>query len=147
MKIIGNWALGVTAIYGGFVLFLIGFFVISTLNKVDLVEDNYYDKEIAYQQHIDKVRRTKALASPMIWKRERETLILQFPKEINAVKGSVKLYRPSNSGRDVVIPIRMDMERMQSIPLNKMEKGLWRMQINWQTDSASYYNEDIMFIE
>lgn len=94
MKIIGNWALGVTAIYGGFVLFLIGFFIISTLNKVDLVEDNYYDKEIAYQQHIDKVRRTKALASPMIWKREKETLILQFPKEINAVKGSVKLYRP-----------------------------------------------------
>lgn len=147
MKIIGNWALGVTAIYGGFVLFLIGFFIISTLNKVDLVEDNYYDKEIAYQQHIDKVRRTKALASPMIWKREKETLILQFPKEINAVKGSVKLYRPSNSGRDMVIPIRMDMERMQSIPLNKMERGLWRMQINWQTDSVSYYNEDIMFIE
>ena len=147
MKIIGNWALGVTAIYGGFVLFLIGFFIISTLYKVDLVEDNYYDKEIAYQQHIDKVRRTKALASPMIWKREKETLILQFPKEINAVKGSIKLYRPSNSGRDVVIPIRMDMEHMQLIPLNKMEKGLWRMQINWQTDSASYYNEDIMFIE
>ena len=147
MKIIGNWALGVTVLYGGFALFLIGFLIISTFNKVDLVEDNYYDKEIAYQEHIDKVKRTKALTSPMVWKRDKEDLVLQFPKELNAVKGTVKLYRPSDSGRDVVVPIRMDQNNRQFIALNNLERGLWRMQVNWQADSVAFYNEDILFIE
>lgn len=147
MKIYGNWALGITLLYGGFALFIVGFFVVSTFNKVDLVEQNYYDKEIAYQQHIDKLQRTKAMANPLVWKREQENLILQFPKQFISIKGSVKLYRPSDSGNDQVIQLRPDKENAQVVSLNKMDKGLWRMQVSWQVDTSGYYNEDILFIE
>lgn len=146
MKVFGNWALGITLLYVGFACFIIGFFVISTFNKVDLVEENYYDKEIAYQQHIDRVKRTKDLPSPMVWKREQDQLVLQFPKNLPGIQGSLKLYRPSDSKNDIVIPIRPDHENVQFVPLDKIEKGLWRVQFDWQSDTIGYYNEDILFV-
>ncbi|KAB2879278.1 hypothetical protein F9K33_09925 [bacterium] len=147
MKIYGNWALGVTALYSSFALFIIGFFVVSTFNKVDLVEENYYDKEIAYQQHIDKVKRTKALVSPLGWKLQADQLVLQFPKDRKEIKGSINLYRPSDSKNDRTISIHPDDKNVQHVSLSNMEKGLWRVQFNWQADSTGYYNEDILFIE
>ncbi|MBL7994953.1 FixH family protein [bacterium] len=147
MKIYGNWALGVTALYGSFALFIIGFFVVSTFNKVDLVEENYYDKEIAYQQHIDKVKRAEALVSPLGWKRQANQLVLQFPKNLTKIRGSINLYRPSDSKNDRTILIHPDDENVQYVPLSDMEKGLWRVKFNWQSDSTGYYNEDILFIE
>lgn len=147
MKIVGNWALGVTVLYGGFALFMLGFLAVSTFHKVDLVEDNYYDKEIAYQQHIDKIRRTKALVHPMVWKRGVNNLEFQFPKEFPSVEGKIKLYRPSDSGRDVVVVIKTDAERRQEVSLAGLERGLWRMQIDWKSGSQTYYNDDIFYIE
>lgn len=147
MKIVGNWALGVTVLYGSFALFLIGFFIVSTFNKVDLVEDNYYDKEIAYQQHIDKVKRTKTLVNPLVWKMENKNLVLKFPKDMGDIKGSVTFYRPSDSKSDRIILIHPDQENVQSVALNQMAKGLWRVKFNWQADTTGYFNEDILFVE
>lgn len=147
MKIVGNWALGVTVFYGSFALFLIGFFIVSTFNKVDLVEDNYYDKEIAYQQHIDKVKRTKTLARPLVWKMENKNLVLKFPKDMGDIKGSVTFYRPSDSKSDRIVLIHPDQENVQSVALNQMAKGLWRVKFNWQADTTGYFNEDILFVE
>ena len=147
MKIVGNWALGVTVFYGGFALFMLGFLVVSTFHKVDLVEENYYDKEIAYQQHIDKVRRAKALTQPLEWKRGVNNLEFQFPKEFPSVEGKIKLYRPSDSGRDVIVAIKTDAERRQEVSLAGLERGLWRMQIDWKSGSQTYYNDDIFYLE
>ncbi len=147
MKIIGNWALGVTILYGGFALFMVGFLVVSTFHKVDLVEDNYYDKEIAYQNHIDKVKRTKALTHPLVWKRTASSLQFQFPKELPEVSGTIKLYRPSDSAHDVIVKIKPDGDGRQEFSIKGLEKGLWRMQADWRSGSETYYNEEIIFIE
>lgn len=147
MKIVGNWALGITVLYVGFALFMVGFLVVSTFHKVDLVEDNYYDKEIAYQQHIDKVKRTKALVHPLTWKRENKTLVLQFPKDLGNLGGTIKLYRPSDAKHDLILPVNPDESGVQGISLSALERGLWRMRVDWKSGNVTYYNEDVIFIE
>ena len=56
MKI--NWGIKLIIGYSIFVVITLGMIFFTTTLNTDKVIDNYYEAEINYQQHIDKIKRT-----------------------------------------------------------------------------------------
>lgn len=142
-----SWGTKIAALYIGFIL-LIGTMVFMCMNqKIDLVSDDYYEKELAFQSRITEMNNSNALSEKISHDISSNELHLQFPSEFKnkEIKGEVFLFRPSDASKDVKMPIQLnDLEF--SIPLKKLYKGLYKMQISWSAKSISYFTEEIIVI-
>lgn len=75
-------------------------------SKVDLVRSNYYQTELEYQKHIDKIKNSRQFKTNKImnYSPENEELIISFPHQVKS--GEVIFYRSSDNNLDLKIPIK-----------------------------------------
>jgi nitrogen fixation protein FixH len=141
------------AVVIGLVSFMgyIVYFVIQAMNQdVDLVSKDYYAQEIAYQDQIDRVRRTQALGDVMLtYKEEGQTILLQVPATYSDKKlnGTVTLFRPSDDKLDQQLPLQLGRDLSQLIEVGKLEKGLWKVRVNFSDGEDAYYSEKTIQIK
>lgn len=143
-----NWGIGIAMLYTGFVIGILTLVVMSSRQKVDLVAENYYEEELGFQKKIDKIERTKALAQPLLWGVNQEGVQLQFPEDMSGKKisGKVKLYCPSDNRKDREFSINPAQDLSQFIPAKELVAGRYKLQVEWQADSATYWNEGAIVI-
>ena len=123
--------------------------VVFLMNQdVDLVASDYYDKGIQHQDQIDRVNRTNVMDEKVLINLESGSIRLVFPKEFaqKNLNGTVQFYRPSDSKKDYAIPISIDTSAQQLIPTQNLEKGYWKVKLNWIQDSVEYYKESSFVI-
>ncbi|ROL59344.1 hypothetical protein D9V86_10775 [Bacteroidetes/Chlorobi group bacterium ChocPot_Mid] len=149
MKIKFNWGWGIAVFYSAFVLFLIGNVVFSFFQRTDLVTENYYNDELAYQQTIHKAERAKRLEGNLNIVQGASTIAIQFPEEVKGkkIEGSVLLYRPSDASADRKIRLNVNDNNFQVIDSRQLAKGLWVMKIDWFDGDSTYYNEEKITIQ
>ena len=141
------------AIVIGLVSFMgyIVYFVIQAMNQdVDLVSKDYYAQEIAYQDQIDRVRRTQALGDVMLtYKEEGQTILLQVPATYSDKKltGMITLFRPSDDKLDQQLPLQLGRDLSQLIEVGDLEKGLWKVRVNFSDGEEAYYSEKTIQIK
>ena len=144
MKKENYWPVGITVFLIFFVLANVGFLIFALGIDTDLVSENYYVEELAYQQQIDRIQNTRRLADPLRMElRESGFLVLQFPAEIptSRISGTILLFRPDDKNRDTRIPIRVDEERRQFVDMSGLKKGNWNVKVIWNNHTERYYNE------
>ena len=145
------WGKGIFILYGGFVIFIIGIVFFSSFQRFDLVERNYYDKELKYQNQIDQMQRTEALVEKPVWAYipSAQSISIKFPQQINpdSITGSIHMYRPSNSSYDMLFTLELDQSGLQLFSMDKKPKGLWRIKINWTIGDHEYYIKDMVVLE
>ena len=143
-----NWGKGILI---AIIVFLAGTAVmigIAVNSNYDLVASNYYEQGIKYQDKIDKINRTNALPEKTSIEFSGETVSITMPKMFSAdkIKGDVKFYRPSNAGKDFKIPLQLNSENIMLIGTDKLEKGFWKIQVEWSVENAQYYNESFFTV-
>lgn len=134
MKI--NWGTGIVLAFIGFIAFILYFVVrMSTDNHSDheLVTNEYYKRELAYQQEIDAEKATARLKAQLKIEKTSDGLLVQFPKDFDPQKisGKVSLYRPSNRHLDFDLPISLSNPHLL-IPDNRLLDGRWDITVTWQ---------------
>lgn len=144
MRIKGNWAAGIVILYGGFAVFIVGFLVFASFQKVELVAPDYYEQEIRYEEQLERIRRTKGLPDGLTWSLAARELTVQFPETLRGktVSGTIVLYRASDASADRRIPVAIDANLRQIVPLHNLRTGHWRVKLEWKVDSQSYYDEE-----
>ena len=145
MKTKWNWGRG---IFLSIVLFMaiIVVIVMSMMNReVDLVTDKYYDKEIKYQQQIDKEKRTVESDKKITVNYSGSYVNVIFPKDERPI-GDLYFYRPANLHKDFKVPIKLDKNFSQALDVSKLDRGLWKLQINWSVNNNDYYTEEILML-
>ncbi|MEW6050397.1 MAG: FixH family protein [Candidatus Zixiibacteriota bacterium] len=144
-----RWGIGIAALYGGFVLFVLACVGYASLQHFDLVEPEYYERTLVYQEQIDRQRRTNALAEQpsLAFESESRLLVLQFPAYSSAVTGVIRFYRPSGAGMDFSLPLALDPTNRQTILDPRLIAGFWRMKLDWRMDSLDYYIERSVTVE
>ena len=85
MKI--SWGTGIWAVYGLFVLMILGLVGMSIVQKIDLVSDDYYEQEIRYQGKIDKINNAKQLTTPLKWEVAETGITLHYPADMKGISG------------------------------------------------------------
>lgn len=137
----------------GIVLILTVFFVVTGIllviafsHREDLVENNYYEKELAYQGKIDKQNNALTLKNPVAFSGAVNTLRIQFPiAETGPIKaGTVLFYKPSDSRSDFSIPLTVDSLGLFTYNMQGKPLGIWKAVVDWSAvgkQEKAYYTE------
>ena len=93
-----NWGVKITLSFIAFVLIMITMVMISMRQDVNLVADDYYKQEIAYESQIERIKNTNNLASPpeISFNRGTNRIYVSFSSKLadRIRSGEVLLYRP-----------------------------------------------------
>ena len=115
----------------------------------DLSEDDYYPMEMRYEQKLIASTNARSLSTPVTINETEDYLVIQFPKEcINTeIKGTLVLFRPSESKQDVNLPFTPDMNGLITVDKNKLVKGKYELKADWEMNQISYNVEKPFFVE
>lgn len=146
-----KWGVGIFALYGGFVVFILICVAFASMQSFDLVASDYYQKGIEYQSQIDKLNRTAASGqAPSIgFDALSQSVSVMFPPHVSAgqVKGTITLFRPSNAQWDRTVPLSLASDGRQLISAAALAKGRWQVKVEWSVADTAYYAEDFLDLE
>lgn len=135
-----DWGKGILLTIIGFVALIMTMVVISVrMDGIELVTENYYEEEIKYQDRIDESNSAQELNREVItYDVQSKVLELDLP---NGTKGSLQLFRPSDSSLDQKIKIEVTHSGKTAVPVELLESGYWKVQLNWSENGVDHYQE------
>ena len=145
MKIKWNWGWGILLSIAAFMIILIIIVGFMMTKEVDLVTDKYYDKEIKYQEQIEKEKRTLELNKKIEVINKISSLTIFFPED-TTLNGELHFYRPSDLHKDFKLPINFDSDFKQVLDISMLERGFWKLQISWSMRGKDYFTEKKMVL-
>jgi len=137
-----NWGTGIGLFYLIFASVLIFSVIQSTKFDNSLVADNYYEQDIKYQSHYEKLDNSQLLSSKLVVQYDQQSQLLQIEFPNKEAKGTIHLFRPSTSKLDKIITIQLDENRKQLVATDQLKEGLWRLKIDWEAEGRQYFNEE-----
>jgi hypothetical protein len=143
-----NWGTGIFIFITLFILAVAAFIIYASNLDIKMVEDNYYDKELNYQERIDRLNNTAALPGKIDVKQEPGIIVVQFPTldPLAVPEGKLLLYRPSDPSKDYTIPLQLNDSSRQVIDINVIDKGKWIIKMDWMMGGKGYYFEKEVFV-
>lgn len=148
MKI--NWGTGIVIAFGLFMTFILYFvFEVQSNSKYDndLVVEEYYKHDSHFQDEMARIQNAHDLQQRPIIKYVTDGVEIIFPAkfESNKIKGNILLYRPSNKKFDFNTPIVLTKSSLL-IPKNKLIKGRWDVNMEWQYDGKKYLSKEVVYV-
>jgi hypothetical protein len=143
-----SWGYRVTIIVLGFVAFMTFMVVQAFRQDFDLVAEDYYARELKFQDQIDKQTNHNQLNDPISCTVLDEHLILAFPSELSdqTIQGELYFFRPSDAGKDVKMAIATNPGGIQLVDRNLLSQGYYRLQIDYSAGGSKYYSEKVISI-
>jgi hypothetical protein len=143
-----NWGYKIMLVY---ILFAAGILTLvfkARSEKVDLVAQDYYAQEVAYQTRLDAFNNASALTGKTEVTQTNEGVLIQLPKECASLsEGSIVLYRPSDSGLDKTIALNLDQAASQVIPRKDLTAGLYTFKVEWNYNGKPCYAENALIVQ
>lgn len=137
-----NWGTGIVLAFVAFISFIMYFVVVANSDPRadhDLVTEEYYRKELEYQQDLDASRNLELFGGGVEVQRIPEGLGIRFPEGMDprGIDGKMSLYRPSNKQLDFEMPIQ-NSDTLQLIPASRLLDGRWNIRLNWTYGGKSF---------
>ena len=139
-----NWG---NRIVLAFVLFasFIGYMVVRAFQEnFDLVAEDYYAQEIAYQSKLNKLSNAAENEMEIKIQQTAESIILSFPE---AVEGEIQFYHPSRKMFDRTFPISTLQSLNQTIDKSELVAGSYQVNISWKSDDVDYLQQTRIYIQ
>jgi hypothetical protein len=136
-----SWGKAIILVFVGFAGFIGTMVAQMSRQKIDLVRDDYYQDEIAYQQHIEQMTNARPFERSELIRYDSvgQRLRVTFPDGF--MSGRLLLYCPADRRQDVRWVLTKRTEQVSSVPMRGRPSGLWRVQLNWSDGQREYYTE------
>jgi hypothetical protein len=149
MKI--NWGTGIVIAFALFMSFILYFvFEVQSNSKYDndLVVEEYYKHDTHFQEEMARIQNAHDLQQrPSITYIDNQGVKVVFPAgfENDKIKGNILLYRPSNKKFDFNTAIALTNSSLV-IPENKLVKGRWDVNMEWQYNGKKYLTKEVIYV-
>lgn len=146
MKI--NWG---TSLFIVIILFVVGLgslAYISFQSKINLVDKDYYPLELDYQTMINKKNNSALLANKPTVIYSDGGVYITFPADymFSEITGEIHFYRSSDYEKDIIVPIDLSDNGMQSYSAANFLKGNYIVKLDWQYADVDYFQEFDIYI-
>lgn len=143
-----NWGNGILIFYLTFVGALVFQLFQSFQYDNSLVVENYYEKDIQYQQQYDKLKNSQELSEPLHieYQKDKNEVIITLPSTINKAAGRVKFYRANDKSKDFLVDFDIKDNEPIAIPTKDLALGEWTISVDWATATHAYFDEKIIKI-
>lgn len=143
MKI--NWGTGIVIGMITFIAFIVTLGTKMMGSKVDLVASDYYEQGIEFEEHMQQVEAANALNQPVAIEVNYSTsqIEVKMPQEFaqQSIEGNIIFFRPSDKTKDFSVALKPNDQLQQNVPLEKLAKGNWKVQMQWKANGKAYYCE------
>jgi len=134
-----NWGWGIALAYSTFVAFMLGMVALAVNQDFDLVADDYYEQEIAYQDRIDQLTNASVEGIKVTYASDGERYRFTFPA--NSTKVKVCFFRPSDDALDHCASDFVAAEPI-TVPRAKLAAGRYLLKLEWMANGTKYFQED-----
>jgi hypothetical protein len=150
MKI--NWGTGIVMAFGLFMTFILYFvFEVQSNSKYDndLVVEEYYKHDSHFQDEMSRIQNAHDLKEKPLISYTDQGVEIVFPSALDRTKvmGNVLLYRPSNKKFDFTTPLTLANSSSLLIAKNKLIKGRWDVQMEWQYEGLKYLSKEVIYVK
>lgn len=137
-----TWGHGVVTALAAFILFILGmiFLFPNGQKNSELITENYYEEELAYQNVIDAKNRADQLEKKPEVQLKNSGILISFPSDINTEnsKFSFELFRTDDKNLDVKKDFVPSKSGTFEIPNKVLVKGSYTLKLKWTKDKKDY---------
>lgn len=121
---------------------------VSMGKNVDLVSENYYEKEIKYQNQIDILRKSAEINNKIETVLNGNEILINYnDSELKGrISGEIVFYRPSDAKKDFKVEINPGVNGIQSVASDNLDKGQWKIRFDIMQNNEKYFAEKTIFI-
>lgn len=141
-----NWGVGITLAISFFLILILSLVLRANRETIDLVTEDYYAKEIQYQQEIEKLRNSANLENGIQVKQTDEFIFILFPTDFlaDSVKGEIHLYRASDKSKDRTYTIKLDSIHQCQISKAEVITGKYDLSVDWKYFDTPYLHKEMV---
>jgi nitrogen fixation protein FixH len=138
-----NWGTGIAIVYVTFALSMVGLVIASRHHNPGLTENDYYNLDIHYQEHLDKKINTAALAvqPQVVYDSPQKAVEIQFPEGMGVNGGTARFYRAETTGDDFTTKLESLSNGKIGVPAGAMHSGKWHVELDWEAGGKKYFYE------
>lgn len=125
-----------------FILFMIFIFPNGQQNS-ELITDNYYEEELAYQDVIDAKNRADKLPEKPKYEQLPSGIKITFPTDTNSKNTKVRfdLFRTDDKRLDVKKDVELAADNSFTIPAKVLAKGNYTLKVHWKKNNLDYQTD------
>lgn len=137
-----HWGHGIAVFYTVFVLVLITVVIKSTAFDNSLVTEEYYQRDINYQQEYDQRMNSSLLEEAPDLVATDFGYRLDFPSSMAAsAAGTLHFYRPSTKDHDRTVVVKVDAAGGMNLSTKELVAGRYRAILKWTAGGKGYLKE------
>ncbi|MEJ2004395.1 MAG: FixH family protein [Cyclobacteriaceae bacterium] len=142
-----NWGYRIVFSFVLFIGLIITLVVISMNQDVNLVAEDYYNQEIAYQDQIERIKRTSELDRQPSGTYDNNLGQITIDVFSDAVdSGSIHFFRPSDANQDKQVAFPESGTGKVVVPVKGWLNGLWKVKVQWSVSGEEFYAEKVVTI-
>ncbi len=140
-----HWGHGIVLTFILFAAFMAYFYVQMSSQKIDLVGDHYYEDGQKFQEKLTRISETKRLKNKVnfTFNPKRNLITLNVPANTNEL--IVHLFFPGDASKDQHLSFPSPDSNI-NIPVNKLNKGKWKITFSYFLNGNNYLEEQIFEI-
>ena len=123
-----NWGKGIIIAMSAFVIFILTLVFTLMSNRVDLTSDDYYKKEIGFQDEIEAQRLGQNFDRKLIIQQSKNSIFFEFKDSLPAKIGTIEFNRPSDQKLDKTIVWKGEQMILSK---NLFQKGLYHLTLEF----------------
>lgn len=139
MKI--HWGTAIAAVYTLFAVSTTGFVTFAMRRPVDLVRPDYYAESLRQDERMRAIANAADLDPAAIVGQADRSIEIALPPQPRAMRGTITLYRPSDSKADRRVQLALDGDGRQRVGMQDAAAGLWIVQLAWTAAGREFYVE------
>lgn len=141
-----NWGKGLSLFIVGFMLAMLGMVYIAFKQTNEMIEDNYYDREVKYQEIIDGKSNLNPLLGEFVLADSNGFILLKLPAIASTTiqNGELRMIKMDASASDNTLKINQSETRIDK---SKFQKGLYHIKLGWESDGKNYFYENDLTIK
>ncbi|NQV52821.1 MAG: FixH family protein [Flavobacteriales bacterium] len=136
-----NWGHAIAIVFILFATYILYFVYQSFNTNIDLVSEDYYAQEVAFQSRIDATANGDDFQDLITIAQGETGLMLNFPTafEYDIEGGLVTFFRPSEQSLDRSFPLELDANKRMFFPRQLLSSGRYKLNISWKSGEQNFF--------
>jgi len=133
-----NWGHYIAIALACFMIFILTLLFTAGDSGHAMVTEDYYEKELTFQNEIDAENRANALTQKPELRMQANGFVLTFPEDLKDATGEVYLMRNNNETQDVTLPIKLNAKNEMLISSAKLVEGEYEYSLKFNSNKKEY---------
>jgi|SRR5690606_21050937 hypothetical protein len=144
-----NWGHKITIVIVVFLVAMVSMVIVAYRQTNDMIDENYYTKELEYQKIIDARRNLLKVSDNNLISQGPDIVLVHLPVGTyeKLESGTIEFLRPDDKSKDVFTALEWTGHNRIEIPKSQLHRGMYRARIKWSSGGIPFYKEETLFVE